>query len=331
MKINEKTALDLYYSMLRIRMIEQTIADQYSNQNMRTPVHLSIGQEAVAAASGAVLDKEDYAVSTHRGHAHYLAKGGDVNAMIAEIHGKVTGCCRGRGGSMHLIDQSVGFMGSTAIVGNTIPIGVGLGLSLKLKQSRAISCIYLGDGAIEEGAFYESLNFAVLKKLPVLFVCENNGYSVYSPFNKRQPETRKIHEMVAGMGAQTFDANGYDVVEAYQALGEASSYVREDNGPCLIELSTYRWLEHCGPNFDNDIGYRTEEEYQSWADKDSIASHKNYLESEFSVAKTTFTEMEKRINGEIKAAFDAAASAPFPDKEEATTGEYANNKEEVMV
>ena len=191
--MNTEKKINLLYQMLRIRMIEESLAENYSKQKMRTPVHLSIGQEAAAAASGAVLNKTDYAVSSHRAHAHYLAKGGNLNAMIAEIHGKVTGCCRGRGGSMHLIDQSVGFMGSTAIVGNTIPIGVGLGLSLQLNQGNNISCIYLGDGAIEEGVFYESLNFAVLKKLPVLFICENNLYSVYTPLHKRQPINLKIY------------------------------------------------------------------------------------------------------------------------------------------
>src|SRR3989338_8942754 len=214
--MNTEKKINLLYQMLRIRMIEESLAENYSKQKMRTPVHLSIGQEAVAVASGAVLQKTDYAVSTHRGHAHYLAKGGNLNAMIAEIHGKVTGCCRGRGGSMHLIDQSVGFMGSTAIVGNTIPIGVGLGLSIQLSGDDRISCIYLGDGAVEEGVFYESLNFAVLKKLPVLFVCENNSYSVYTPFHKRQPINRRISDFVCAMGAKTdLVEDGYNVLACY--------------------------------------------------------------------------------------------------------------------
>src|SRR3990167_9983262 len=200
MTLNNTDKINLFYQMLRIRMIEESIAENYTKQKMRTPVHLSIGQEAAAVASGAVLRKTDYAVSSHRAHAHYFAKGGSLNAMIAELHGKVTGCCRGRGGSMHLIDQSVGFMGSTAIVGNTIPIGVGLGLSVQLNQEDKIACIFLGDGAVEEGVFYESLNFAVLKNLPVLFVCENNFYSVYTPLDKRQPAGRKIADFVHAIG-----------------------------------------------------------------------------------------------------------------------------------
>ena len=154
MKDNMPAKTNLFYTMLRIRRVEEAIADRYKEQKMRTPVHLSIGQESIAAVVGSQLHREDYCVSTHRAHAHYLAKGGSLKAMVAEIYGKVTGCCRGRGGSMHLIDTAVGFMGSTAIVGNTIPIGVGLGLSLKLSGEGKISCIFLGDGAIEEGVFF---------------------------------------------------------------------------------------------------------------------------------------------------------------------------------
>jgi len=154
---------------MRIRAVEEKIAAEYNNQRMRCPTHLSIGQEAVPSAISSCINKNDFAVSTHRGHAHYLAKGGDLKAMIAEIYGKETGCSKGKGGSMHLIDTKVGFMGTSAIVGNSIPVGVGLALSCKLKKSDQISIVYLGDGAVEEGVFYESLNFSILQKLRVLF------------------------------------------------------------------------------------------------------------------------------------------------------------------
>ena len=185
--------IHLYKNMLLIRLAEEEIAKRYKSGKMRCPPHSSIGQEASATGVGLALKNTDLAVSTHRAHAHYLAKGGNLKRMIAEIYGKATGCCKGKGGSMHLIDRSVGFEGSTAIVGNTIPIGVGLGLSLKLDSKNAVSVIYCGDGSVEEGVFYESVNFAVTKKLPVLFVCENNSYSVYSPLKVRQPKGRKIH------------------------------------------------------------------------------------------------------------------------------------------
>lgn len=312
--------LNLFYQMLRIRLIEEAIAENYSKQKMRTPVHLSIGQEAVAAASSMVLQKTDYAVSSHRAHAHYLAKGGDLNAMIAEIHGKVTGCCRGRGGSMHLIDQSVRFMGSTAIVGNTIPIGVGLGLAAQLNEDqRIISAIFLGDGAIEEGVFYESLNFAVLKKLPVLFICENNLYSVYSPLNKRQPADRKIYQMVRGIGANTgIVEDGYQVLSCFAVLKKIAESVRNRNGPGFVEIYTYRYREHCGPNYDNHIGYRSIAEYESWLKRDSIAA----FQKEINLSDTEFQIMKNKIHIEINNAFVFADHSPFANKEEAISDEY---------
>lgn len=320
--------LQLFYQMLRIRLVEEAIAEAYPQQKMRTPVHLSIGQEAVAAASSIALRKTDYTVSGHRAHAHYLAKGGNLNAMIAEIYGKITGCCRGRGGSMHLIDQSVGFMGSTAIVGNTIPIGVGLGLSAKLNGEDKISCIYLGDGAVEEGVFYESLNFAVLKKLPVLFICENNLYSVYTPLHKRQPTNRMIYEFVRSMGAITdFVKEGYDVLACANALQKIAERVRNGSGPGFIEIHTYRYREHCGPNYDNDIGYREVAEYESWKKKDSIDSFRKKLEQEHLLSNTQFEKMKMEITQEIISAFEYAESSNFPDKTEAFTGEYATKNQ----
>lgn len=314
--------INLYFSMLRIRRIEEAIAERYKEQKMRTPVHLSIGQESIAAIVGSQLHHDDYCVSTHRAHAHYLAKGGSLKAMIAEIYGKVTGCCRGRGGSMHLIDRTVGFMGSTAIVGNTIPIGVGLGLSLKLSRKEKISCIFLGDGAIEEGVFFESLNFAVLKKLPVLFICENNRYSVYSPFTKRQPSDRKIYEIAKAMGAITNYQDSYDVLSTYDVVNHAISSLRKGSGPHFLELETYRWREHCGPNYDNDIGYRTEQEFLSWKIRDPIETFKKYLLDNIMLSSTDLDSMEMKIRCEIDEAFNFAEISPFPDPVEAITGQY---------
>ena len=171
MNIDISALKAIYLRAFRIRTVEEEIVKRYSEQEMRCPTHLSIGQELVPSIYAEFISTNDYAVSTHRAHAHYLAKGGNLKKMIAEIYGKVTGCSKGLGGSMHLIDESVGFMGSTAIVGGTIPIGVGLGLSIQIKNENKISTVFLGDGAIEEGVFYESLNFAVLRELPVLFIC----------------------------------------------------------------------------------------------------------------------------------------------------------------
>lgn len=322
---------NVFYTMLRIRRIEEAIAAHYPEQKMRTPVHLSIGQEAVAALVGTKLRADDFAVSTHRAHAHYLAKGGSLNAMIAEIYGKVTGCCRGRGGSMHLIDQSVGFMGSTAIVGNTIPIGVGLGLAIQLAGTDAISCVFVGDGAIEEGVFFESLNFAVLKNLPVLFICENNRYSVYSPFAKRQPAGRRIHDMAKAVGAHVDHADGYDVFASEKIIQNAIHHLRAKQGPCFLEFETYRWLEHCGPNYDNDIGYRTEAECKAWQERDPIKHFKQHLIDAGLLSEADNAVMEQTIQQEIQDAFAFAEASPYPDALEATNGQYKQAAESVSV
>ena len=309
--------------MKRLRIVEETIANRYAEQNMRCPVHLSIGQELVPAIIGLFTDKTDYAVSTHRGHAHYLGKGGDLRAMIAEIYGKVTGCSRGRGGSMHLIDESVGFMGTTAIVGNSIPIGVGLAWAAKLDADKSISCIFLGDGAVEEGVFYESVNFAAVKKLPALFICENNLYSVYSPLSVRQPEGRIIHEMVKGMGIRVFSVNGTDIQETYQTLQDSVNYVREHNLPAFVEISTYRWREHCGPNFDNNIGYRNEKEFEDWQSVDPLDCLEKKFLTDPGIDPLKIANLVSEIQLEVDEAFEFAINSEFPGQSEAYIDEYS--------
>ena len=314
--IDNTTRISLLRSMKRLRAVEETIAERYGEWQMRCPVHLSTGQEAVSAAAGAVLTKQDYAVSGHRAHTHYLAKGGSLPGMLAEIYGKGTGCSSGKGGSMHLIDESVGFMGSTAIVGGTIPVGVGLGLSLKLQKKPYLSCVFLGDGACEEGVFFESVNFAVLKKLPILFVCENNLYSVYSHLKARQPEGRRIFEMVRGMGLETCWVDGNDVEQSYTVLSKAARSVRDGLGPQFVELATYRWREHCGPNFDNHIGYRTESEYLEWKEKDPLLLYSKALLQAGVVTEGQIKSMDEEIQSEVAEAFKKALQASPPQKEE---------------
>jgi len=246
--MNMKLQLRLFEQMYRIRAVEEEIAHRYPQGKMRCPVHLSIGQEAIPAIFAEIVRPDDFAVSTHRGHAHYLSKGGDLNAMIAEIYGKITGCAKGKGGSMHLIDLDVNFMGTSAIVGNSIPVGVGLALSAQLKSTDQISCVFLGDGAVEEGVFYESVNFAAVRNLPVLFICENNLYSVYSPLSVRQPNGRSISTMVAAMGIKTANGTASDLQSCYEIMQKAVNSVRAGQGPWFLEFSTYRWREHCGHN-----------------------------------------------------------------------------------
>lgn len=315
-------AIELLYRMARIRRIEENISAKYSEQSMRCPTHLSIGQEAPAAVTGILLKTTDYAVSTHRGHAHYLAKGGDLKAMLSEIYGKQTGCSRGRGGSMHLIDLAVGFQGTTAIVGNSIPIGIGLGLACQLDGTSNLSCIFIGDGATEEGVFYESVNFAAVRHLPVLFICENNLYSVYSPLPVRQPVDRKIHELVAAMGVDSTVVDGNDALESYRVIENAIQLIREGRGPQFVELSTYRWLEHCGPNYDNDLPYRSENEFLRWKKKDPIELLFSRLRSENKMTIAKYDEMLSVIDNEITEAFAYAENSSFPDAREAYIDEY---------
>jgi len=321
--IDWEIAIKLYKNMQLIRHIEETIARKYTEWKMRCPTHLSIGQEGIASGVSIALSKADLVMSTHRSHAHYIAKGGDPNTLIAEIYGKSTGCSSGIGGSMHLIDKSVGFMGSTSIVGNTIPIAVGLGLSLKLQKSKHISCVYFGDGSIEEGVFYESVNFAAIKKLPVLFICENNFYSVYSSLKVRQPEGRKIYKMVEGIGIKSAFGDGNNAIEVNNLTKNAITSIREGNGPYFLEFSTYRWLEHCGPNYDNDLGYRSFNEYSDWKEKDPIVMLEKQLKEydEFSNEKiSTIRNHSQKIADE---AFEFAESSPFPKPEDAYKNLYS--------
>jgi TPP-dependent pyruvate/acetoin dehydrogenase alpha subunit len=322
--MKKETKIKLYESMQRIRIVEEEIANRYNEGKMRCPTHLSIGQEAVPAAIGECLNVTDFAISTHRGHAHYIGKGGSVNRMIAEIYGKATGCSKGRGGSMHLIDLSVGFMGTSAIVGNSIPVGVGFALSAKILNRNHLSCVFFGDGATEEGAYYESVNFAVLKKLPVLFICENNFYSVYSPLKVRQPEGRSILKVAEALGAGvTRLLNGNDVEECHEAITQAVQKIRKGEGPQLLEFTTYRWREHCGPGYDNHIGYRSEEEYLEWKQKDPVFSYENKLVYEGILEHAAIATIKNKIAKEISEAFDFAENSPFPEVQEAFEGEYA--------
>jgi TPP-dependent pyruvate/acetoin dehydrogenase alpha subunit len=310
--------------MRRIRLVEETIAQRYGEGNMRCPTHLSVGQEAVAAAVGLALRKDDVAVSGHRAHAHYLGKGGNLKAMIAEIYGKSTGCARGKGGSMHLIDESVGFKGSTAIVGGTVPIGVGMAYAIKLRGTDQVSCIFLGDAVVEAGGFFESANFAALKRLPVLFICENNLYSVYSPLSVRQPAGRKIHEMVAGMGLKALHGDGNDAPFVFNTVSQAVAEMRTGGGPVFIEFSTYRWREHCGPFYDNDIGYRSEREFEEWKRKEPIARLENELLEKGVVTQVELDNMDRAIRRETQEAFEFAEASPFPDPGETFIGLYAH-------
>ncbi|SME99036.1 pyruvate dehydrogenase E1 component alpha subunit [Tistlia consotensis] len=302
----------LYRLMLYVRLVEEKIVALYPEQQMRCPVHLSIGQEAPAAGVAAALRPGDQAMSGHRSHGHYLAMDADLDGMFAEIYGKAPGCARGRGGSMHLIDRAKGFLGAVPIVGSTIPIAAGAAFTSKLRGDGKVTVIYLGDGAAETGVFHETLNFAALKKLPLLFVCENNLYSVYSPMEVRQPLGRPIAGIARAHGVATWEGDGNDAVAVWQMASEAVEACRAGHGPAFLELATYRWREHCGPNFDNDIGYRTVEEYETWRARDPLARHKALLQDRLGADDAAFAALEGELQARIDAAVAKAKAAAFP-------------------
>lgn len=315
--------LDLYWSCQRIRMVEEAIADRYTEQEMRCPTHLSIGQEIAGAAIGMATTKNDIVVSTHRSHAHYLGKGGNLDRFIAELYGRETGCAKGMGGSMHLKDEDAGFMASTAIVGNSIPVGMGIALGEKLNQTNNITTIFVGDAVFETGVFYESLNIAATFQLPVLIVCENNLYSVYSPLSVRQPEDRANHKIAESIGLKTKSIDGMNAELVLNEIENAVRYCRETGAPFLLEMTAYRWREHCGPNYDNNIGYREEDEYLEWKSKDYLNALELDLKSKNIINDDDISLNKNSITNEINAAFAFATNSNLPSSDILSLLEYA--------
>lgn len=314
--------LALFRSMLRIRRIEEALADRYAEQEMRCPMHLCIGQEAIAVGVCAALSGNDVVFGNHRAHGHYLAKGGNLKAMIAELYGRATGCCGGRGGSMHLIDLGVGFMGATPIVGGTVPLAVGSAWAAALTGDPRVSVVFFGDGCFEEGVVHESLNFAALHKLPVVFVCENNEFSVYTRLTERQPD-RPIYRVAEAHGVAAYAGDGNDV-EAVLSIAQAVvAKARQGEGPQFIELKTYRWREHCGPSFDDDLNYRSKPEIEEGLKDCPIAKLLTRLKQRHVVSSSEVSSFEAEIREEIKEAFQFALASAKPSSKAAEERLYA--------
>jgi TPP-dependent pyruvate/acetoin dehydrogenase alpha subunit len=295
----------LYRSLWRIRRVEEEVARVYLTDKIKSPVHLSIGQEAVSVGVCAALEPRDVVFGTYRGHALYLAKGGDLHRMIAELYGKATGCTKGKGGSMHLIAPEQGVMGTSAVVGTTIANAVGYAYGLRYRQDRAIVVSFFGDGATEEGVFAESLNFAVLKKLPILFVCENNGYAIHTRQARRQG-LPAICARARAHGLPAEQINGNDLDLLYARAEDAVRRVRAGQGPWFFEVWTYRWKEHVGPGEDYHLGYRTKAEAARWIAEDPVRRLGERLEPELRA------RIERAVEAEIDAAFAFAEASPFP-------------------
>lgn len=312
----------LFKQMLRIRRVEEKIASLYPDQEMRCPVHLSIGQEAIAVGVCALLSNNDYVLSSHRSHSHYLAKGGNLKAMLAELYGKTDGCSMGKGGSMHLVDISAGFLGAAPIVGSTIPIAVGVAFGSTMQDESKVTVVFFGDGATEEGVFCESLNFAGLKQLPVIFVCENNLYSVYSPLSVRQPDNRDILKLVEGHGIPAYHGDGNNVYDVFALADKAISRARHGQGPTFLEFQTYRWLEHCGPYYDNDLGYRQESEFEVWQKLCPVERLRQELKKQNIGFDEENESIVNEIDSEIEEAVKFAQEGPFPEAHHLATHVY---------
>jgi len=307
-----------YRALYRIRRVEDEIARVYPTDRIQSPIHLSVGQEAVSVGVCEALGPEDVVFGTYRSHALYLAKGGNLNRMIAELYGKATGCAGGKGGSMHLIDRAHGVMGTSAVVGTTIPLSVGYAYALRMRRPDAIVASFFGDGAVDEGVFHESLSFAALKRLPVLFVCENNGYAIHSPVRQRQP-LDNIAARAGVYGIPAASVPGSDPADVCDATRAAVTHIRAGGGPRFIECLTYRWKQHVGPDDDVTAGYRPRAEAEPWFTRDALAAYAGALDA------STRGAIEASVDAEIREAFAFAERSPFP----AEAALYADLPEEV--
>jgi pyruvate dehydrogenase E1 component alpha subunit len=306
----------LYTTMQRIRTCEEKIADLLSDPaEIICPVHLYTGEEAVAAGTCTNLTNDDRVFSTHRSHGHYIAKGGDINGLMAEIYGRATGCSKGRGGSMHLANPEIGFPGSTAIVGGDIPLAVGAALAAKLRRNNAVAVAFFGDGSVNEGIWYESLNLSALKKLPVIFVCENNLYSTHMPVDEclANPD---IYKKAENFNMPGIRIDGNDVIQVYSTVKKAVENARQGNGPALIECMTYRWRGHVGPNYDTDKGLRSQREVNDWMDRCPIRALRHQLLEQGIFPETELSQIDDSISKEIGSALAFAKASPYPEENE---------------
>jgi TPP-dependent pyruvate/acetoin dehydrogenase alpha subunit len=317
-KYSKKFLRQLYETMVRIRLCEESFIEPILKGEIRCPVHLYSGEEAIAAGVCAALSEEDYVFGTHRSHGHYLAKGGGMNGLVAEIYGKESGCSKGRGGSMHLIEPEKGVMGAAPIVAGTISLAVGAALASRIRGEERVSVGFFGDGATGEGVLYESLNFAALKKLPVLLVCENNFYSTHMPIRECRPAD-DIAEIGKPFGISSFKVNGNDVLGVYEASQKAVEACRNGTGPVFMECVTYRLRGHVGPD-DNIQGSHTDirpkEEIEEWRKKDPIINFERFLLINDTLQKEDIEETRRQVEKEVEEAHLFAKKSPYPKESE---------------
>lgn len=306
---------NLYRGMLRIRLVEESLVEPILKGAIKCPVHLYSGEEAVAVGICANLKNADYIFGNHRSHGHYLAKGGDLGKMIAEIYGKETGCSRGRGGSMHLIDPENGVLGIVPIVAGTISLALGAALASKIRKDSRVTVSFFGDGATGEGVLYESLNFAALKKLPIIFACENNLYSTHLPISEIRVN-ENISETAIPFGIKSLRVDGNNVLDVFEAGQNAVEQCRNGNGPVFIEFLTYRMRGHVGPD-DNIQGFHTDfrpkDEIESWKEKDPIKMLEKVIYDRKLFDKNQISLIAEEIKNEVEDAMAFAVKSKYPD------------------
>ena len=320
MAADDKLLMDMYRSMLRIRRFEEQVWAVYTAGLMDGLAHLYIGEEAVAVGVCSALATDDYITSTHRGHGHLVAKGGKLDQMMAEVMGKATGYCRGKGGSMHIADLSLGILGANGIVGGGFGIATGAGLSIKFQKTKQVTVCFFGDGAANQGIFFEVMNYAAIWTLPVIYICENNQYGEYTPV-----ETVTAGECIADrakpFGIPAVVVDGNDVVAVYEATTEAVGRARAGQGPSLIECDTYRHPgHHVG---DPGTFYRTKDEIEAWKRKDPIERHKQNLIDQGKATESELNAIEQAVDKELSEAVESAKAAPYPDVQEVREHVYA--------
>lgn len=314
----------LWRMMVLIRAVEDRIGELVLAGEIKTPCHLSIGQEAIPAGVCAALQPDDSLWGGHRSHGHYLAKGGDLRAMMAEIFGKATGCARGRGGSMHLVDTAQGIFGTVPLVAATIPLAVGAALSAKLRRTGQVAVAFFGDGATDEGHFHESLNLAALYRLPVLFVCENNFYSTHLTMKERRAKDNIVESAdLHGLSGERVDGN--DVMAVRGAADQAVQRARAGEGPTLLECRTYRWRGHVGPADDLEVGEGRRRELDEWRQRDPIARCRERLRAQ-GLSPERFESLEAAVRDEVEEAVTFARRSPAPDESELLHHVYVSRR-----
>ena len=318
--MDSETSLLLYNQMYLIRRAEELIVRHYPDDEMKTPMHMSMGQEAVAVGVCHALGTNCQVFGTYRSHALFLAMTGDSERFFGEMYGKVTGTARGKGGSMHLAAPELGLMTSSAIVGTNIPLAVGAAFANKRQSNGKISCAYFGDGALTEGVFWESLNAACVMRLPVLFVCEDNGLAIDS-----KPEVRNGFKDIAGVVGQfdssVFQLDSTDVEATASLANDAIETIRESEGPAFLHLKCYRYLSHVGTEEDFQLGYRSRDEYEEWLKRDPILSQRNRLLSK-GWTESALAGEESKISNRLDECLRRAQAAPFPSDEELFSGVF---------